>query len=60
MKSLGTDFEAYAIWQGYFEEPAAEDFVARKAHTIILSKARGIHWNVIKCEEHLRIIQKLS
>jgi hypothetical protein len=39
--SLGTDFEMHAIWQGYIEDPTAKDFVARKAHTIALSKARG-------------------
>ncbi len=27
--------------QGYVEDPAAKDFVARKAHTIALSKAQG-------------------
>jgi hypothetical protein len=42
MTSLGTDFETHAIWQGYVEDPAAKDFVARKACTIALSKARGI------------------
>jgi hypothetical protein len=31
----------HAIWQGYVEDPAAKDFVARKARTIVLSKARG-------------------
>jgi hypothetical protein len=31
----------HAIWQGYIEEPAAKDFVARKAHTIPLSKVQG-------------------
>jgi hypothetical protein len=41
MMSLGTDFEIYAIWQGYVEDPAAKDFVARKARTIALSEARG-------------------
>jgi hypothetical protein len=41
MTSLGTDFETHAIWQGYFEDPAAKVFVARKARTIALSKARG-------------------
>ncbi len=41
MTSLGTDFETQAIWQGYAEDPAAKDFVARKAHTIALSKAQG-------------------
>ncbi len=39
MTSLGTDFEMHAIWQGYVEDPAAKDFVARKACTIALSKA---------------------
>ncbi len=41
MMSLGTDFEMHAIWQGYVEDPAAKDFVARKARTIALSKAQG-------------------
>jgi hypothetical protein len=41
MTSLQTDFETHAIWQGYVEEPAGKDFVARKAHTIALSKAQG-------------------
>jgi hypothetical protein len=41
MTSLGTDFETHAIWQGYIEDPAAKDFVARKAHTITLSEAQG-------------------
>ncbi len=39
--SLGTDFEMHAIWQGYVEEPVAKDYVAKKAHTIALSKAQG-------------------
>jgi hypothetical protein len=61
MTSLGTGFEMHAIWQGYVEELAANDFVARKAHTIALSKAQGIHWNMIKCKERLlEIVQKLS
>ncbi len=41
MTSLGTDFEMHAIWQGYVEDPAAKDFVVRKARTILLSKAWG-------------------
>jgi hypothetical protein len=41
MKSFGTDFEMHAIWQGYDEGPAAEDFVAREAQTIVLSEAQG-------------------
>jgi hypothetical protein len=36
---FGTDFEMYAIWQGYIEDPAAKDFIARKPCTIALSKA---------------------
>jgi hypothetical protein len=39
MTSFGTDFEMHAILQGYIEDPAAKDFVARKAHIIALSKA---------------------
>ncbi len=41
MTSLGTDFETHVIWQGYVEDPAAKDFIVRKASTITLSKARG-------------------
>ncbi len=41
MTSLGSDFEAHVIWQGYVEDPAAKDFLARKARTIAMSKARG-------------------
>jgi hypothetical protein len=40
MMSLGTDFETHAVWQVYVEDPAAKDFVVRKARTIALSKAR--------------------
>ena len=53
MTSLGTDFEMHAIWQGYVEDPAAKDFVARKAHTIALSEMRGTHWCMIRCKERL-------
>jgi hypothetical protein len=41
MMSFVTDFETHAIWQGYVEDPAAMDFVAKKARTIALSEARG-------------------
>ncbi len=41
MTSVGTNFEMHAIWQGYIEDPAAKDFVARKARTLALSEARG-------------------
>ncbi len=47
MTSLGTDFEMHAIWQGYVEEPAAKDFVARKAHTMALSKAWGTQQSTV-------------
>jgi hypothetical protein len=59
MTSLRTDFEMHAIWQGYIEEPAAKDFIARNACTIDLSEAQGTHWNVIKLELGLGIVQKL-
>jgi hypothetical protein len=54
MLSIGTDFEKRAKWQGYIEEPAAKDFIARKVRTIELTKVQGTSWNVIKCEERLR------
>jgi hypothetical protein len=41
--------------EGYVEEPTAKDFLARKAHTITLSKVQRTHWNVIKCKECLGI-----
>jgi hypothetical protein len=41
MTSFRTDFATHAIWQGYIEDPAAKDFVARKANPIALSKVRG-------------------
>jgi hypothetical protein len=41
MMSFVTDFETHVIWQGYIEDPAANDFVARNACTIAMSKARG-------------------
>jgi hypothetical protein len=40
--------------QGSVEEPAAKDFVARKVHTIKLTKVQGTIWNAVKCKEHLR------
>ncbi len=60
MMSLATDFETHAIWQGYVEEPAAKNFVARKACTIALSGAQGTHWDMIKCKLRMVIAQKLS
>ncbi len=47
--SLRIDFETHAKWQGYVEEPAAKDFVAREVCTIKLNKVQGTHWNVNKC-----------
>jgi hypothetical protein len=41
MTTFVTDFETHAIWQGYIEDPAAKDFVARKACTIALREAPG-------------------
>jgi hypothetical protein len=60
MKSLGADFEMHVIWQGYIEAPAVKDFVARMAHIFALSKVQRTHWNLIKCELRLGIVQKLS
>jgi hypothetical protein len=54
MTSLRTDFKMHAKWQGYIEEPAAKDFVARKVCTIELTEVQGTSWNAIKCEERLR------
>jgi hypothetical protein len=39
--SFVTDFETHAIWQGYVKDPAAKDFLVRKARTIALSEAQG-------------------
>ncbi len=41
MMSIVTDFEMHAIWRGYVDDPAAKDFVVRKARTIALSEAQG-------------------
>jgi hypothetical protein len=41
MTSLGTDFEMHDILQGYVEDPAVMDFIARKARTIAMSGAQG-------------------
>jgi hypothetical protein len=53
MMSLRTDFETHANWQGYVEESAAKDFVARNACSITLSNAQENYWNRIKCKERL-------
>ncbi len=44
----------HAKWQGYVEEPAAKDFVARKVCTIKWNKVQGTSWNAIRCKEHLQ------
>jgi hypothetical protein len=54
MMSLGDDFEMPTYWQGYAEEPAAKDFVARNTCTIASGDAQGTHWNRIKCKGCLR------
>jgi hypothetical protein len=51
MTSFGTDFEMHAYWQGYAEEPAVKDLLARNTHTIASSKAQGTYWKRIKCKE---------
>jgi hypothetical protein len=35
---------------------AANEFVARKTRTIASGKARGTHWNRIKCRERFEIL----
>ncbi len=59
MTSLGTDFEKRAEWQEYVEEPAAKDSVARKVHTIKLTKVQGTSWNTISAKSTWEVIQKL-
>ncbi len=51
MMSLGTDFETHAYWQGYAEEPAVKELLARNTSTITSGKAQGTYWNRIKCKE---------
>ncbi len=46
--------------KGTLRNPLQKDLIARKACTITMSKAWGIHWNVNKCEEHLGIVLELS
>jgi hypothetical protein len=38
------------------KEPTAKDFVVRNTNTISLSKVQGTHWNVVKCNERMRVI----
>jgi hypothetical protein len=60
MTSLGIDFEMHAIWQGYVEDPAAKDFVARKARTIALSKAQGSCHKTRNNEPYSRVWKSLG
>jgi hypothetical protein len=60
MTSFGTDFEMHAIWQGYVEDPAAKDFVARKARTIALSKAQGRGHKTINNQPYLQVWKSLG
>ncbi len=50
-QSPETDFETHAYWQGYIEEPAAKEFVAKNTRTITSSKVQETYWNRIKCGE---------
>jgi hypothetical protein len=60
MTSLGTDFETHAIWQGYVEDPAAKDFLARKAHTIALSEAQGSCHRTSNNQSYSRVWKSLG
>jgi hypothetical protein len=60
MMSFETDFEMHAIWQGYIEDPAAKDFVARKAQTIALSKARGSCHKTSDNQSYSRVWESLG
>jgi hypothetical protein len=51
MRSLETDFKTHAYWQGYAEETAAKELVARNTRTITSGKVQGTSWNRIKGEE---------
>ncbi len=53
MTSLGTNFEMHANWQGYAEESAAKNFVARKVRTIALNEVQGTQWDANECQERL-------
>ncbi len=60
MTSFGTDFETHAIWQGYVEDPAAKDFVVRKAGTIALSEAQGSCHKTSNNQPYLRVWKSLG
>jgi hypothetical protein len=50
----------HAIWQGYVEDPAAKDFVARKARTIAMSKAQGSCHKTSNNETYSRVWKSLG
>jgi hypothetical protein len=60
MTSFGTYFEMHAIWQGYSEDHAAKDFVARKAHIIALSKAQGSWHKTSNNQPYSRVWKSLG
>jgi hypothetical protein len=55
-----TDFETHAIWQGYVEDPATKDFVARKARTIALSEAQGSCYKTSANQPYSRVWKSLG
>jgi hypothetical protein len=60
MTSFVTDFETHAIWQGYVEDPAVKDFVAKKARTIALSKAQGSCHKTINNQPYSQVWKSLG
>jgi hypothetical protein len=60
MTSFVTDFETHAIWQGYVEDSAAKDFVARKAHTITLSEVQGCCHKTSNNQSYSRVWKSLG
>ncbi len=55
-----TDFETHAIRQGYIEDPAAKDFVARKARTFTLSEAGGSCHKTSNSQPYSRVWKSLG
>ena len=60
MMSFGTDFETHAIWQGYVKDPAANDLLARTAHTIALGKAQGSRHKTSNNQLYSRVWKSLG
>jgi hypothetical protein len=59
MTSLANAFEMHAYWQGYAEEPAVKDFVARNTRTTASCKAQGTGTGS-SAKSTVEILQKLS